>query len=174
MGSEEGERVADLGREVVAGPDRVGMDTRVSWTFTPTMTFEAYINPFIATGHYSEFAEYAAPRTKTLLAYGADRGTITAVNGANGLVDHYTVDPDGAGPAASFNVSNPDFNSISLRGNAVFRWEWRPGSTLFVAWQQNRQDRIRGLGDFDFSRDVRALSARRSRRQGRSRHTHHR
>ena len=49
-----------------------------------------------------------------------------------------------------------DFNLRSLRGNAVLRWEWRPGSTLYVAWQQSRQS-YDPIDDFDFDRDRRAL-----------------
>jgi len=52
---------------------------------------------------------------------------------------------------------NLDFNYRSLRGTAVLRWEWRPGSTLYLAWQQNRSDYAQGIGDFDFSRDQRAM-----------------
>lgn len=52
---------------------------------------------------------------------------------------------------------NPDFNFRSLRGTAVLRWEWRPGSTLFLAWQQSRADYALGVGDFDFGRDRQAL-----------------
>jgi hypothetical protein len=40
--------------------------------------------------------------------------------------------------AASFTLANRDFDVRSFRSNAVLRWEWRPGSTLFVVWQQNR------------------------------------
>lgn len=54
------------------------------------------------------------------------------------------------------SVPELDFNLRSLRGNAVLRWEWRRGSTIFVAWQQRRMD-IGSVGDFDFSRDRRAL-----------------
>jgi hypothetical protein len=43
-----------------------------------------------------------------------------------------------------------------LRGNAVLRWEWRPGSTLYVAWQQLR-DSFEQVGDFDLTRDQRQL-----------------
>ncbi len=52
-----------------------------------------------------------------------------------------------------------DFNLRSLRGNAVLRWEWRPGSTLYLAWQQTRSDFARGegVGDFEWSRDRQAL-----------------
>lgn len=57
-------------------------------------------------------------------------------------------------PAA--DAPEPDFNLRSLRGNAVVRWEWRPGSTIFFAWQQSRND-IAPFGDFSFGRDRRAL-----------------
>jgi hypothetical protein len=51
---------------------------------------------------------------------------------------------------------DPDFTFRSLRGNAVLRWEYRPGSTLFFVWQQDRASRI-PIGDFDFGRDYGAL-----------------
>jgi len=57
-------------------------------------------------------------------------------------------------------VPDLDFNLRSLRGNAVLRWEWREGSTLFVAWQQSRSD-MEFVGDFSFARDRRALFAAR-------------
>lgn len=54
-------------------------------------------------------------------------------------------------------VPNRDFNYRSLRGTAVLRWEYRPGSTLYLAWQQSRADYAAGVGDFDFGRDRSAL-----------------
>jgi hypothetical protein len=48
---------------------------------------------------------------------------------------------------------NPDFNFKSLRLNAIFRWEWRLGSTLYVAWTQQRQD-LSNPGQFQFPRDL--------------------
>ena len=53
-------------------------------------------------------------------------------------------------------IPSLDFNLRSLRGNAVLRWEWTRGSTLFVAWQQRRSD-LASVGDFDFGRDRSAL-----------------
>ena len=38
----------------------------------------------------------------------------------------------------TFPLRNRDFNTLSFRSNVVLRWEWRPGSTLFVVWQQSR------------------------------------
>lgn len=60
------------------------------------------------------------------------------------------------------SVPNRDFNLRSLRGNAVLRWTWRPGSTLYLAWQQSRRDYAAGVGDFDFGRDRQALFSTRA------------
>jgi hypothetical protein len=68
------------------------------------------------------------------------------------------VDPDGGGPAQPFGVDNEDFNRVSLRGTGVLRWEWRPGSTLFLVWQQARSDYYSD-GDFDLGRDADAMWA---------------
>jgi hypothetical protein len=40
---------------------------------------------------------------------------------------------------------------MSLRGNAVLRWEYMPGSALFLVWTQNRAD-VEQTGDFKFNR----------------------
>jgi hypothetical protein len=54
--------------------------------------------------------------------------------------DRVVVDPDGGGPAESHEIDDPNFSLASLRGNAVLRWEYSPGSTLFLVWTQNRSD----------------------------------
>ena len=52
------------------------------------------------------------------------------------------------------NVSDdPSFNFKSLRANAIFRWEWRLGSTLYVAWTQQRED-LGDPGSFQAGRDL--------------------
>ena len=66
------------------------------------------------------------------------------------------IDPDGAGAAPSFTVNQPDFNVRSLRGNAVMRWDYRPGSSLYFVWQQERSG-FEPIGDFDGRRDVGAI-----------------
>jgi hypothetical protein len=69
----------------------------------------------------------------------------------------YTADPDGTGPAPALTISNPDFSVQSLRGNAVVRWEYRPGSALFFVWQQQRSGFQPFEGEFrtgDALRDI--------------------
>ena len=79
---------------------------------------------------------------------------------ATGAVASYTIDPDGTGAAKPFTIGNPDFSQQSLRGNAVFRWEYRPGSVVYVAWTQSRFG-DQSFGDLDFIRDRGALFAAR-------------
>jgi hypothetical protein len=130
----------------------VSMDARVEWTFSPVLSFQLYAQPFVSAGRYRDFKEFAAPRTYDFRVYGRDTGTIAYDDSAR----VYTVDPDGAGGAPSFSIGNPDFNVRSLRGNAVLRWEYRPGSALFVVWQHQRSDAA-PFGNFDFGRDVGAV-----------------
>jgi hypothetical protein len=131
----------------------LSMDTRLNVTFTPDLTLELYAQPFLATGDYSGMKELAQPGTFDFFRYGVDGGQTSIDDEGT-----FTVDPDGSGPAETFNISNRDFNRASLRGTAVLRWEWRPGSTLFLVWQQNRsRHEAYGYGDFDLSRDADAL-----------------
>jgi len=135
------------------------MNTRLNWTFTPTMSLELFAQPLVSSNDFSRFKEFAAPRELDKLVYGEDLGTIrseTVSAGAGGEKLVHFVDPDAAGPAAEFSFDDPDFNFRSLRGNLVFRWEYRPGSTLFLVWTQDRNS-TEAIGDFDVSRDFDAL-----------------
>jgi hypothetical protein len=129
----------------------------MSMTFSPTLSFELYAQPFISSARYSRFKEVAAPRSQDLVVYGEDAGTVTTETDANGLVTRYHVDPDGTGPAREMVFGNPNFNLRSLRGNAVLRWEYRPGSTLYLVWTRSGSDFASGIGEMSLSRDVDAL-----------------
>ncbi len=52
---------------------------------------------------------------------------------------------------------DPDFNFKSLRGNAVLRWEYLPGSTMFLVWTQSRSD-FENIGDFNFGNSLHRLA----------------
>ena len=147
-------------RYIFGGLDQttVSLETRLNFTFTPTLSLQLYVEPFISTGDYQELKEFERPGAYEFLEYGTDIGTISQDPGGS-----YDIDPDGTGPAAPFVVSDRDFSYRSLIGNAVLRWEWRPGSTLFLVWQQRRISSLTGdglggtdpwIGGFDLSRDV--------------------
>jgi len=146
---------ADLKRSTLS------LETQVNLTFSPTLSLQMYLEPFVSTGDYGALKEFRSPGTFDFLEYGRDVGTV--VRTAEG---EYRVDPDGDDPAPSFLVSDRDFSYRSLLGNAVLRWEWRPGSTLFFVWQQRRVDSITGqgamgtndwVGTFDLGRDTRDI-----------------
>lgn len=103
---------------------------RLSYAVTPDLTVEGYLEPFASSGRYSRFGELTQPATFDLLTYGTGGTTIVA----NGDTD-YTVTQG----ANQFSFENPNFDVRSLRSNLVIRWEWNPGSTLFLVWQQNRE-----------------------------------
>jgi len=130
----------------------LSLTTRVNWTFTPNFTLQLFAQPFFASGDYRRFREFAAPRAVRKVDYGRDAGTIMRDPASR----TYTVDPDAAGPAPPFSFDDPNFDVRSLRGTAVLRWEYRPGSTAYFVWTQERSG-TDGAGDFDLGRQRSAL-----------------
>jgi hypothetical protein len=105
---------------------------RLNWIFTPRVSLELYAQPLISSGAYTEYKEFARPRTYEF----ALTGPATPVGD-----DQLSVTPASPG-VASLGFSNPNFSLASLRGNAILRWEYLPGSTLFLVWTQNRADTV--------------------------------
>ncbi len=92
---------------------------RLNWAFTPNVSLQTYVQPLISSGDYYEFKSLARPKSYDFAEY------------------DYLGTPY---PGSSDLPTNPDFNFKSLRGNAVFRWEYMPGSTLYLVWTQERTD----------------------------------
>ena len=105
---------------------------RLNYAFTPDFTAEGYAEPFAASGRFYDFGELPAARSRDMRVYGRSAGTtITAdSNGTRTVRDGIN----------SFTLPALDFNRLSFRSNLVLRWEYLPGSTAFLIWQQNRQD----------------------------------
>ncbi|HVE77522.1 MAG TPA: DUF5916 domain-containing protein [Gemmatimonadaceae bacterium] len=108
----------------------VSATARVSFTATPALSFQLYGQPFVSGGSFTEWRELATPRARSYAARFRPYG--------GGAV------PEG-------------FNVKEFRSNAVVRWEYRPGSALFVVWQQGRLQDDRNLGSFAFRRDYHDL-----------------
>lgn len=103
----------------------VSMTTRVNYTITPTLSVQIYAVPFVSAGEYTQFYRLADGRGPH-------------------FADRYAPYPAYEG--------NPNFNYRSFRTTNVLRWEYRPGSSLFVVWQQGRETTA-DYGDFRFGRD---------------------
>ena len=125
-----GEVPADFGglRYVFARMDQttVSADIRINVSFSTNLTLQTYIQPLVSAARYSDFKELARAGSYEFIHYGASYDPATG-----------TVTPGGGTP---FALGDPSFNYKSLRGNAVLRWEYRPGSVLYFVWTQQRAD----------------------------------
>jgi hypothetical protein len=107
---------------------------RVNYTFTPDVSLQTYVQPFVSKGTYSNVRELSAtPR-------------------ADAYDDRYTPYLD---PAVTANPGGLNFKQ--LQSNVVFRWEYKPGSTLFAVWNHGRQGFAPREGTENFQGDVRDL-----------------
>ncbi|MDB4889568.1 MAG: hypothetical protein JWL61_1423 [Gemmatimonadetes bacterium] len=100
---------------------------RLNYAFTPNFTAEGYAEPFAASGRFYDFGELPSPRASALRVYASQKheanGTTTIADGSD-----------------TFSLPALDFNRLSFRSNLVLRWEYLPGSTAYLIWQQSRAD----------------------------------
>lgn len=113
-------------------------DIRLNYTLKPDVTLEMFVEPFAASGRYYRFGELSAARSRDILRYGQQGTTFTQQADKSYVVtDPRFVGSDGK--PTTFTLPFSDFNVRSILSNMVVRWEYRPGSTFFFVWQQNRQ-----------------------------------
>lgn len=132
-------------RYLFADLERQNFETimRLNWTFSPTMTLQSFMRFYSTTGSYDRFKAFAKPDSFEFDEYGRDIGTISRQGNT------LTVDADGQGEAPQFNFGVPDFTFSSLQANIVYRWEYRPGSALFVVWQHAKDSELEDIAAFD-------------------------
>ena len=100
------------------------VELRATLALSPDLVITVFAQPFVSVGKFDRVGELTR-------AGGADvRWYDTAVHdpGLRTIVDG----------GSAFSIDEPDYTVASLRSTAVLRWEFRPGSTLYIAWQQNR------------------------------------
>lgn len=129
------------------------LSLRMDHTFTPTLSLQLWLQPFLASGRYSVYREVIAPRAARFDArfrtfdssevrVDADAGTVGIDRDSDGQSD------------LSFDI--PDFRVRELRSNLVLRWEYRPGSTAWLVWGHDRSSGLQGA-DFSMRRELDAL-----------------
>jgi hypothetical protein len=108
---------------------RLSLRLRVNYSFTPDLSVEAYAEPFTANGDYFKPGELAAPSSFDIRTYGTDGTQIQRI-------DETTLEVTDGNDV--FTLEDPDYLVRSFRSNLVIRYQWRPGSTLYLVWQQSR------------------------------------
>jgi len=110
------------------------LTARLNYTFSPDLSLQTYLSPFVSKGTYSNVRQVSAtPR-------------------ADDYDDRYAPYND---PSVTDDPGG--FNFKALQSNVVMRWEYKPGSTLFVVWNQGRQGFNGVEGDRTFGGDMRDL-----------------
>jgi hypothetical protein len=108
------------------------LSLRLNYTINPNLTIQYWGQPFISQGTYSDFKSITDPLAvrfeDRFRLYGPDEVTLN-----EGL---YEVDENQDGQV-DFSFTNPDFSFIQFRSNLVVRWEYIPGSELFLVWSQD-------------------------------------
>ncbi len=130
-------------------------DIRVDWIISPNLSFQVYVQPLIASGKYSDFKSLSKPKTFEFDRYGVNGTTLEQTISSTGETNYF-LDSDGGSSDNGMTIRNPDFNYISLRGNAVLRWEYMPGSTIYLVWTQSREN-LGSTGEFYFGQSMRHL-----------------
>jgi hypothetical protein len=123
----------------------VGASIRLNYAVSPTLSLQCFVAPLISSGRYDGFKVLARSRSSEFAPIGSGVSTYDPITGE--------IDLDGAGSDDAFN---PDFTVAALRGNAVLRWEYMPGSTVFLVWTQQRDEFVND-GDFNFGPSSRRL-----------------
>jgi len=105
--------------------ETLGLTARINYTITPNLTVQIYAQPFVSAGFYGDYKDLVSPRAT----------------------------PFDAQFQSSTYPGNPDFNYKSFRTTNVLRWEYRPGSAVYVVWQQGREG-VSDVGSFRYRHDL--------------------
>ena len=111
-----------------------GLTFEASYIKSPKLSFQFFLQPELSNYHYDGLKEFLNPGQYDFMYY--DDNQINQIDDST-----IEIDPDANGPAPSFLLSSDyirGFNFLSLRSNFILKWEYRPGSSLFLVWQQQR------------------------------------
>ncbi len=131
-----------------------GLQFRLNVGITPDLTIQYYGQPFISAGSYDEYKMITDPKAGTF----SDRFSLydDMQISYNSEDEVYSIDEDRNG-TADYSFDRPDFNAFYFISNLVIRWEYLPGSSVYLVWSQNRSD-YQSQGVFSPADDFEHLS----------------
>jgi hypothetical protein len=131
----------------------ISMSLRVNFNLSPDLTLQYWGQPFVASGKYYDYKYIVDPSSSEY----RERFTVYDPADQIKLVDdeYYAIDENRDG-SDDYYFGKPDFNVREFLSNFVVRWEYNPGSTVYLVWSQSR-NYYTGLGKMDFFNDISAL-----------------
>lgn len=127
--------VTDGNRYVVGEIDQTTFRISIRATFmiTPNLSVQYWGQPFGTTGKYNNFKYVTDARADSY----TNRFMNVPASWLTSTADEYFVDEDSNG-ITDYGFMKPDFNFAQFRSNMVIRWEYIPGSTVFLVWTKER------------------------------------
>lgn len=131
----------------------MGVTIRIDYAITPDLTIQYYGNPYVSAGRYSDFKKIINPNAREYKdIYHTLNSSELFFNQEQNLYQIIQNDMN----EVNYTFSNPDFNFRQLRSNLVARWEYKPGSTLFLVWTHGRDEYI-NTSDFSIRQGLNQL-----------------
>ena len=128
----------------------VGITFRINYTINPELSIEYYGQPFISAAKYTDFKNITQPNADKFRnrfhTFTTDEITFNQESNSYAINDGIS----------GVSLSNPDFNFRQFRSNLVIRWEYLPGSTLYLVWSQGRTGSASN-GNFSYGNDMKDL-----------------
>jgi hypothetical protein len=109
----------------------MGITFRIDYNITPELSIQYYGSPFASVGKYSELKVVTKPRDAIY------KNRFTLLSPVLNTDNEYQVSEKN-NSHVDYTFKNPDFNFSQFRSNLVFRWEYRPGSQIYLVWSQDR------------------------------------
>jgi len=113
----------------------LGLTFRAVIGITPDLSIQYYGSPYLSSGKYKDFKRITNPRAENYTdRYHIFSGSEIIYNDSENT---YYIDENNDA-FADYTIYNPDFNFREFRSNLVARWEYKPGSIIYLVWQHSR------------------------------------
>jgi len=140
-------------RYIFGGLDQntFNLTIRMDYNITPDLSIQYYGSPFVSSVLYDDFKKITSPKAEAYVdrihSFQKNEILFDRVN------NQYLIDELDEG-STDYSFSNPNFNFKQFRSNMLLRWEYTPGSTLFLVWSQGRTDYEECNCEFDFKSNL--------------------
>ncbi len=131
----------------------LGITLRINYTINPELSIEYYGQPFVSAGKYNNYKKITSPDADKFNSryhvYMDEEISYNSIDNVYNIVET-------GNPVTNYSFGNPDFNFRQFRSNMVIRWEYSPGSTLYLVWSQGRTS-SGSDGIFSYGSDMKDL-----------------
>jgi hypothetical protein len=122
---------------------------RVNVNLTPDLSLQYWGQPFISTGKYTDYKYITDPMADDY----EERFWVYSPAQISYHPDGYYEVDENVDGTVDYGFGNPDYNFQEFLSNLVIRWEFNPGSSVYLVWSQTRND-YSGIGEMDIMDDI--------------------